>query len=39
MLVEIDSNIAALRALLAAQLRAEARQCGSMGFLYAMGIF
>ncbi len=38
-LVEIDANIGALRALLAAQLRQEARMRGSVSVLYAMEIF
>ncbi len=39
MLVEIDANIAALRALLASQLADERRMRGSPGLLLAIAIF
>jgi len=39
MLVEIDANIVALRALLASQLATEKRERGSPGLLLAIAIF
>jgi hypothetical protein len=39
MLIEIDSNIAALKALLASQLAAEKRERGTAGRLLAFSIF